>query len=154
MESKTIEVGKALAEYIEKLDYGQIIHYQTIEEITRRKRFTSPYYQAVQKAKKILLSNGKAIKSMSGGDYQVLYPGDYSGAYVREVKLAKRHIKRGGNIIKGAPVGDMSSEERVMFNNVSDFHNRLSAQIAGNYVEVKRLSDKKLNPLAAAIDAK
>ena len=145
---KTVNKGKALAEYISSFDYGTVIHYQDIEMITKEKRGASRYYNSIYKAKSILESNGKAIKSIGGGDYQIIYPGDYSGAYVRQVRLAKTRIKRGGKIIRNAPVNDMSDEERQTFNHVSDFHAQLNAKLIGSYVEVKRLASKKDHPFA------
>lgn len=148
MEEKTIAVWNKLADFISEKAYGDIIHYQDIQSITGLKRGETRYYQAISKAKKILESRGRAIQHIGGGDYQLLYPGDYSGAYVREIKIAKNHVKRGNKILKGAPVNDMSTEERRVFNDVSDFNERMQAQIMGNYVEVKRLT-RKSHPLAA-----
>jgi hypothetical protein len=148
MEEKTIAVWNKLADFISKMAYGDIIHYQDIQSITGLKRGETRYYQAISKAKKILESRGRAIQHIGGGDYQLLYPGDYSGAYVREIKIAKNHVKRGNKILKGAPVNDMSTEERRVFNDVSDFNERMQAQLMGNYVEVKRLTGKP-HPLAA-----
>lgn len=148
MEAKTVNVSQALADRICELPYGTIVHYQEIEQITEQKRKTQRYYSEIFKAKKLLVARGKAIKPIGGGDYQVLYPGDYSGAYVREVKIAKNHVKRGAKILKGAPVNDMSTEERKVFNDVSDFNMRMQAQLAGNYVEVKRLTTGREHPLA------
>ena len=148
MEEKTIAVWNKLADFISKMKYGDIIHYQDIQSITGLKRGETRYYQAISKAKKILESRCRAIQHIGGGDYQLLYPGDYSGAYVREIKIAKNHVKRGNKILKGAPVNDMSTEERRVFNDVSDFNERMQAQLMGNYVEVKRLTGKS-HPLAA-----
>jgi len=148
MEEKTIAVWNKLADFVSKMEYGDIIHYQDIQSITGLKRGETRYYQAISKAKKILESRGRAIQHVGGGDYQLLYPGDYSGAYVREIKIAKNHVKRGNKILKGAPVNDMSTEERRVFNDVSDFNERMQAQLMGNYVEVKRLTGKS-HPLAA-----
>lgn len=148
MEQKTINYGDAIADYITDKDYGTIIHYQEIERITHENYGSTRFYAYIAKAKKILEKRGKMIKSIGRGDYQVLYPGDYSSAYAREIRLAKGRIKRGGKIIKGAPVNDMTAEERQMLNNISDFHTRLNAQISGNFVEVKRLVGKT-HPLAA-----
>lgn len=141
--NKTINAGLALADYITGKEYGEIIHYQEIEEITSKKKGENLYYRDISKAKAILESRGKAIAPIGGGDYQVLYPGDYTGAYIREVKLAKKRIDHGGKILDGAPVNDMTAEERMAYNNVHDFHTRMSAQITGSYVEVKRLREKQ-----------
>lgn len=149
MEEKTIAVWNKLADFISGKEYGEIIHYQDIQDVTKLKRGEQRYYNAIARAKKILVSRGRAIQHIGGGDYQILYPGDYSGAYVREIKIAKNHVKRGNKILKGAPVNDMSIEERRVFNDVSDFNERMQAQLMGNYVEVKRLVGKS-HPLAAA----
>ena len=141
--NETISKGKALANYISQLDYGSIIHYQEIESVISEGYGTSRYYRAITNAKKILEAQGKAIKWIGNKDYQVLYPGDYSDAYTREVRIAKGHIKRGGKILKGAPKNDMTVDELIAFNNVSDFHARLQASISGSYVEVKRLAERK-----------
>lgn len=148
-DSRTINAGQALADYIAELDYGSVIHYQEIEQIIHRKWKTNLYYRDISKAKHILEKKGKAIAPIGGGDYQVLYPGDYSGAYANQVKLASRRIKRGGQILEGAPVNDMSQEERMTFNNVYDFHKRVESRLAGEYVEVERLAQKK-HPFAIA----
>lgn len=148
-DSRTINAGQALADHIATLNYGSIIHYQEIEQIIHRKWKTHLYYRDISKAKHILEKKGKAIAPIGGGDYQVLYPGDYSGAYANQVKLASRRIKRGGQILEGAPVNDMSPEERMTFNNVYDFHKRVESRLAGEYVEVERLAQKK-HPFAIA----
>lgn len=144
---KTINVSQALADYVSELDYGSIVHYQDIERITKERRGTVRYSNAVTKAKKLLERNGKMIKYFSGGDYKVLYPGDYSNEYAREVRIAGNHIKHGKKILAGAPVNDMTSEERSIFRNVSDFHTRLEASFCGQFVEVKKLVSKK-HPLS------
>lgn len=144
---KTINIGEALADYISEMDYGSIVHYQDIERITKERRGTVRYSNAVTKAKKLLERNGKMIKYFSGGDYKVIYPGDYSNEYAREVRIAGNHIKHGKKILAGAPINDMTSEERSVFRNVSDFHTRLEASFCGQFVEVKKLVSKK-HPLS------
>lgn len=149
---KTIDIAKALAEHIAESDFGTIIHHQEIENITGRKRGTSLYYNAISKAKVLLEEKGKAIQPIGGGDYQILYPGDYSSAYARQVKLANKRIKRGGHILEGAPLQHMTSEERSAFNNVYDFHKRLESRLAGEYVEVEQLAVPKKHPFAVAAE--
>ena len=151
VESETINKGKALADYISCMDYGTIIHYQEIEKVTGRQRKTPLYYRDISKAKSLLEKEGKAIASIGAGDYQVLYPGDYSNAYAKEVKAATRRIKHGGKILDGAPVNDMTTEERSTYNGVYDFHKRLEASVQGEFVTVKRLTNKK-HPLLANND--
>ena len=152
VQARTVYIGELLADYICGLNYGTIIHYQDIEKVIGLKYKDRRYYAAIAKARNILREKGKEIKSIGkNGDYQVLYPGDYAGAYVREVRVANNHIKRGKKILNGAPVSDMTIEERTEFRNVSDFHTRLEASICGQFVEVKRLTDKK-HPLQAALE--
>lgn len=139
---KTVNIGEKLADYIEGLDYGTVIHYQDVENVTGERRKTQRYYAAIAKAKKLLVERGKVIKLIGGGDYQVLYPGDYSSAYSREIRLARKRVKRGGKILDNAPVKDMTMEELRTFNNISDFHKRLDASISGSFVEVKRLQSR------------
>ena len=146
---KTVNVADALAEFISDQNYGSIIRYQDIEDIIKIRKGTRRYYSTIDKAKSILISSGKAIKAIWGsGDYQVIYPGDYSKEYVREIRIARNRIKHGEKILKGAPVNDMSAEERHEYNDVTDFHVRMQAQINGNYVEVKRLVGKRAHPFA------
>ena len=142
-EKKTINIGEALADYITDLPYGTFVYYQDIERITKTRWGEQKYYAAIVKAKKILETRGKAIRNTGKGEYQVLYPGDYTGAYSREVRLANKRIRHGGKILKGAPKKDMSAEEIKSFNNVADFHTRLEARLRGEYIEVKALVGKK-----------
>ena len=153
MEEKTINFGEKLADYISEMEYGTVIQYQEIESILHERRGSQRYYRFISKAKGILEERGKMIKPIGKGSYQILYPGDYSTAYAREVRIAKNHVKHGGKIIKSAPVNDMSIDERKQLNDVSDFHARLEAQVYGNYVEVRRLVRKRKNPLLQAQEA-
>lgn len=146
--AKTVNVSDLLAGFISGQPYGTVIRYQDIEAITGLKRKTQRYYNTVSRAKKSVEAVGKAIKYIGGGDYQVIHPGDYATEYVREVRIAKNHVRHGEKLLKAAPVNDMTQEERSVYNNVSDFHARLSAQISGNYVEVKRLVGKKPHPFS------
>lgn len=146
-EVKTINYGEQLADYISGKDYGVVVHYQEIENVVRERRGSQKYYNYIAKAKRLLEERGKMMKSIGRGDYQILYPGDYSKAYAREVRLARGRIKHGGKIIKGAPVNDMSVAELQEYNRVSDFHIGLEAKICGEFVTVKRLTNRT-HPLA------
>jgi len=149
---QTISAGKKLAEVVSKRDFGAVIYRQEIEEITGCRWKTSRYYDAVTNANERLTEAGKRIAaSGKSGDYQILYPGDYSDAYVKEVKRAKRCVTKGGKILEGAPVNDMTDDERKKYYDVSDFHNRMQAQISGGYVEVRRIAGKKPHPMEAAL---
>lgn len=141
-EQKTINYGESLADYIATQDYGTIIHFQEIERICKERRGNQRYYNYIAKAKKILEKRGKMITSIGKGDYQILYPGDYSNAYIREVRLARGRIKHGGKILHGAPVNDMSTVELQEYNRVADFHTALEAKICGEFVTVKRLTNR------------
>ena len=142
MEEKTINFGEALADFISEMDYGSIIHYQEIEQIIKEKRGSNRYYRYITKAKSLLENRGKMIQPIGKGDYQILYPGDYSSAYAREVRLARGRIKHGGKILHGAPVNDMNTVELQEYNRVSDFHVALEAKICGEFVTVKRLTKR------------
>ena len=153
MGEKTINFGEKLADFISEMEYGSVIQYQDIERVINERRGSQKYYRYISKAKDILEDRGKAIKPIGKGSYQVLYPGDYTTAYAREVRIAKNHVRHGGKIIKGAPVNDMSIDERQQLNNVADFHARLEAQTYGNYVEIRKLINKRQHPLLTASEA-
>lgn len=149
MDSKTIRSWESLAEYIANRAYGEIVRYQEIETVTGERRRTSKYYNAISKAKKLLEEQGKMIVSIEGGDYRIIYPGDYTKEYAGEVKKAQSRLKHGIRILKGAPVKDMSEDEQQIYQRVYDFNARLSASFAGSVTEVKRLTGKK-HPMEAA----
>lgn len=148
---RSVNIGESLADYISSQEYGTIIRFQDIEIITKEKRKTPRYYNAISKAKKILEERGKVIQHIGGGDYQVIFPGDYTNAYIREIRLANGKIKHGGKILQNAPVNDMNSVERQEYRNVSDFNTKLSASLQGSFVEVKRLADHKKHPYEEAL---
>ena len=150
-EIKTINLGKLLADFICTKEYGTIIHYQEIENVIGIKYREKRYQAQITKAQKILRTRGKAIKAIGkNGDYQLLYPGDYTAAYINEVRRAKNRIRRGGQYLEGAPTSDMTADELSEFRSVNDFHKRLEASFHGSYVEVKRLSGRK-HPLASVL---
>lgn len=147
---KTAYKETALSNFIERREYGDIIRYQDIESITNAKRGTPPYYNAIAKAKKILERHGKAIIHISGGDYQIIFPGDYTDLYADKVKRAKRRIIHGKRILENAPTKDMSEAELNTYNRVNDFNVRITAMISGCVVEVKQLTEHK-HPFDAAV---
>lgn len=151
--TKTVNKGSALADYIRPRSYGDIIRYQEIEQVTGEKRGSQRYYSAVAKAKKLLEASGKMIQRLSGGDYQILYPGDYAEAAAREVRLANRRIKHGSKILDVAPLNDMSAEERAVHNRMRDGYAVLQARMNGAVVEVKTLTGQRKHPLALAAQA-
>ena len=148
---KTIRKYEALADYIEPRSYGSIIHYQEIETVTGERRRTQKYYNTIAKAKKLLEERGKMIVSIEGGDYRIIYPGDYTKEYAGEVRKAGRRLKHGGRILRYAPTKDMTKDEQQTYNRVYDFNARLSASFAGSTTEVKRLTGKK-HPLEGEIN--
>lgn len=148
---KTIRSYERLAEYISAKGYGDIIHYQEIETVTGERRKSPKYYNAISKAKKLLEDSGKMIVSVEGGDYRVIYPGDYSKEYTSEIKKAHNRLKHGQRILDGAPVKDMSEDELQTYNHVRDFNTRLTASFAGSVTEVKRLTGKQ-HPMDAALN--
>lgn len=148
----TIRKYVALANYIAPRAYGDVIHRQEIETVTEERWKTQRYYAAVNQAKRLLERQGKMIVSIGSGDYRVIYPGDYTAEYAREVRKAGRRLKHGDKILKHAPVKDMTEDEQQTYNRVYDFNARLSASFAGSTTEVKRLTGKK-HPLENTADA-
>ena len=137
---KSVNKGEILADYVSAKPYGATIRHQDIEEVIEERRGTSRYYSSIYKARKLLEERGKMIVRIGGGDYQIIFPGDYTGAYAREVRLAGKRIQHGARILENAPLKDMTTEELQQYNRVNDFHKRLSASISGNVVEVKKLA--------------
>lgn len=150
---KTAYKETALSSFIERRDYGDIIRYQDIESITGEKRGTSRYGNAIAKAKKILERHGKAIKPIGGGDYQIIFPGDYADLYESKVVQAKRRVMHGKRILENAPTKDMSEAELSTYNRVNDFNVRITAMISGCVVEVKQLTEHK-HPFDKALAGK
>ena len=149
----TIHTENQLADYIRPLGYGTIIRYQEIERVTGTKRKTTAYYNCISKAKKVLLEYGKMIVPIDGGDYRIVYPGDYSLEFAKEVRRAKNRIMHGKKILDHAPTQDMTQDELEVYNRVYDFSTRLNAAMSGNAVEVKRLTGKQ-HPLDTAFAEK
>lgn len=151
MDNKTIRSWESLADYISQRPYGDIVRYQEIETVTGERRRTAKYYNAISKAKKLLEEQGKMIVSIEGGDYRIIYPGDYTKEYAGEVKKARNRLKHGKRILDGAPVQDMSEDEQQTYQRVYDFNARLSASFAGSVTEVKRLTGKQ-HPMETAMN--
>lgn len=150
--NNTIYRENALAEYIKSHEYGTIIRYQEIEQITGTKYKSQEYYNVIQKAKKQLEPAGKAVVAIGHGDYQIIHPGDYAGAYAREIKRAKKRIKHGAQLLQGAPVKDMTADELTVYHRVNDFSTRLMASFSGSVVEIKKLTTPK-HPLEKALES-
>ena len=93
---------------------------------------------------------GKLIVPVGHGSYRIIYPGDYTSAYAREVRCAKRRLSQGKKILDGAPVKDMSEAEITSYNAVCDFNLKLTAQFNNNVVQVRTLVHSK-HPMQVAL---
>lgn len=141
-----------LAEYIMTKGYGDIIYHQEIAEQIGEQMKSTRYFSVVMGAKKVLLESGRMIKSVRKSGYQVVEPDDYTTHSVQQVVAGAKKIDDGVNIMRHAPVGDMTPEGVSSYNRVNDQLQSLQAFMTGKKVEIKMLSANRPHPLRQALD--
>ena len=136
-----------LYDYIIKLNYGDTILHQDIEEIIQEKHDSKKYHSIIQKAKRKLLESSKGLENVKGIGYRVIHPDNYTDLSLKYIKSGYRRIDNGFKVLQYAPVNEMSKEGFERYRHIRDSANRLHAMVAGGCTEIKMLSkNSKLLP--------
>lgn len=141
------EKVQKLVEYIMTKEYGDIIYHQEIAEQIGERPGTARYFSVVTGAKKLLLDSGRMIESMRKSGYRVVEPDNYTVHSVRQVVAGAKKIDSGVNIMRHAPVANMTPEGVESYNRVNDRIQILQASITGAKVELKMLGARRPHPL-------
>lgn len=135
-----------LVEHILSMDYGETITHTEISGIIQEEHDSNKYRAIVNKAKKILLKEGKAIESIKDVGYRVIDPDCYTNKSVKQFKQGFHRLQNGYDTLQYAPTDKMSNEGRKVHRDVSDRAKILYAAMAGGCTELTMLS-KKNSPL-------
>lgn len=130
-------------------DYGDVLTFDEIGGIINQKYGRTAYNDILQAARKRLIKAGHMIVNVRGIGYKVCSPNNYTGEGIRHITIGARQIDRGVEIVRHAPVNDMSPEAREAHNRVYDRAVMLQAAMAGASVEIHMLSTSK-HPLMFA----
>ena len=128
-------------------NYGDIIYHQEIAERIKEAPKTSRYFSIVTSAKKTLLESGRMIKSIRKSGYQVVMPDEYTAHSVSQVVAGAKKIDRGVNIMRHAPISNMTPEGIDSYNRVNDQIQSRQAFMTGKKVEIKMLGIRRPHPL-------
>jgi hypothetical protein len=146
---KNKKKSEILAETINGLQYGDVLLHTSISEIIKEPYGSTRYRSTIQKAKKILLNNfGKTIESVIGDGYRVVNPDDFVDDSLRQYKRGFKAMQKGADILKKAPVNQMSEEGRERYRRVYDRAVILEASLKGESVTLRSLATKKKHPMA------
>lgn len=148
-DSKMKKPQEILAEFFTAKSYGDVVTHSEIGRIISysREHNRSKYNQIVQAAKKILLKeHGKLIECVRDYGYRLVEPGDYVQASGVHNRRGLIEIRKGKDILDYAPVNDMTSDERIVYNRFHDQETRLVASMEGAVCQLKILG-KKSHPL-------
>ena len=140
--------SEILAEWISKLDYGDIIRHSEIANIIKEVYKTTKYYSIVSKAEKLLANmNGKRIENIPGVGYRMLEPGKYTNHALKYFKRGFNDISKGTDTLEKAPTKDMTADELDTYRQVNDRAVLLNAHMRDAVVELRTLSRKE-HPMA------
>lgn len=139
METKKHE---KLAEYFETLPYGTFVSHGQIEAVIEAEYGSREYYQAIRKARALLLPAAKALKTEQKKGYSVMNPNEYAGAAIRLMGIGLRSMEKGRKTLEYAPMNDMTDEERTTHRRIEDRTSQMLASMHGGLTEVKMLERK------------
>lgn len=140
---KNITKAECLANYIENLEYGEVITHQKIENIIECKYGNQRYNSIVSKAKWLLLEKEKFIENIRGQGYRVVEPDKYTDESIKYLKKGFNEISKSDKIQKYAPVDLMSMQQAQVHRNVSDRLSVLKAHVYGAKAEIKLLKKQE-----------
>lgn len=145
--TKEEKVQKVVEEFLGK-NYGETVEHFMLAALIEEKAGTHEYWSIINRASKKLLDCGKMIENIKGVGYRIVAPDDYTKQTARCLKQASNRVNKGNDILKNAPVRDMSMDGVQTYNQVADRMKILQAAVAGAKVEINMLSSKRQNPLA------
>ena len=131
-------------EIIMTMNYGDTISHNEISKVIDESYGLPKYNSVVQKAKKTLLNDyGRMLESIRGNGYRVVQPDSYTDHSLKHFKRSFNEAKKGATILSHAPTKDMTEEGRETFRRVNDRAMMLKASLAGSFVELKTLGEKR-----------
>lgn len=134
------EKWEVLYAYILTLNYGDIISHKDIAKIINEPYKSRKYQSVVDKTKWKLLEANKTIKNIVGQGYKVLEPDEYTDYSLKFMQQGLVDISKSDKIQRFAPVNQMSLQQRMVHNQVSDRTAILKAHMSGATIEVKMLA--------------
>ena len=135
--------SEILAEFIAKMNYGDVVSHSTIASVICEKYPSQRYITTIQKAKKILLKEyGYVLESIRGDGYRIVCPDDYVTHSLKHYKKGFNEFQRGIDTLSHAPINKMSDEGKTTYRRVQDRAVLLNASIKGAVVELKTLGEK------------
>lgn len=140
---KNKKKSEILAEWIGKMNYGEVVTHSVISSMIEENYPSQKYNSIMQKVKKVLLNEyGKELECIRGNGYRIVNPDDYVNHALRHYKRGFNEFNKGANTLKHAPVKDMSEEGRETFRRVNDRSTILNASMKGAIVELRELGKK------------
>lgn len=138
--------SEILADHIASMGYGDAILHTEIETIINERYRTPKYRSEIMRTKKILRERyHREIKSVRGDGYRVVEPDDVVSCSISHYRRGFNQMQAGMNVLKNAPVEDMTEEGKEVYKRVSDRSVILLASLKGARAELKTLSRR--NPL-------
>ena len=131
--------SEILAEKILAMNYGDVVTHKEIASIIEETVGSHKYTSTIQKTKKILLNNHRAIESVRGQGYRLVEPDNFVDLSLSHYKRGFNEMQKGANTLKSAPVNDMTDEGRRVYRRVQDRAITLQAAMNGAKVELKTL---------------
>lgn len=135
--------SEVLAEKLLTHPYGDVIMHREIQDTINEKYGTQKYNSIIQKTKKILMKNHRAIESVRGQGYRIVEPDNFVDLSLSHYKRGFNEMQKGSDTLKAAPVNDMTEEGRIIYRRVNDRAVTLQAAMNGAKVELKTLGMKE-----------
>lgn len=136
---KNKKKSEILAEQLLAMNYGDVVTHQEIASIINEKVGSQKYNSIIQRTKKLILNNHRAIESVRGQGYRLVEPDNFVDLSLSHYKRGFNEMQKGANTLKAAPVNDMTDEGRRVYRRVQDRAIALQAAMNGAKVELKTL---------------
>jgi len=145
-----LKANPHFVELVNKFDeaaYGTTISHQEIGNLIGSDYGSSDFYYTISATRKKLLAKGKALISIQGVGYRLLWPNELPDFLLREMTKSRNRYKRLVQFIGSAPTKEMSlaakSEFAVVADRVTEAYSGVSGSLkaASVYVSTLRLTN-------------
>lgn len=99
---------------IQTREYGESIPHAEIAAATGLSYGTQRYFQQVQRARRVLLTEWrKELETLKGTGYRLVNPDEFNGRFRRQLRLAGRPIRQGLRVLVAAPAERLTDAQNA-----------------------------------------
>lgn len=105
---------RLIVELVSPRDYGETVSHQEIAASTGLEYGSRRYFQQVQRARKVLLTEWrKELETVASVGYRLVTPNEFHSRFRRQLRLAGRPLRQGVRVLVSAPAERLTDAQNA-----------------------------------------